>query len=221
SLRFSLVFRLVARLVVCLVVCLLGGLLLRRSLLRRLFLRSFSRFFVVFGQQFLAAHLVVGDIDLRQEVVNDLLLVERSADACECLRVLTVELEDFLLLVAREAADRFEQGTLHLFLRDLHACFLTDLGQDQTKTNATFSKTLVLFARSFLSGVLVLKRAASLLEFARHLCPDVLELSFDQLGRRFKLVRLIQSVEELTLCLLARDRTELILELAANDLTQL
>src|SRR5690606_33259684 len=166
SLRLSLVFRLV--------VSLLGGLLLRRSLLGRLFLRSFSRFFVVFGQQFLAAHLVVGDIDLGQEVVNNLLLVERSANARECLRVLTIELEDFLLLVAREAADSVEQSALHLFLRDLHACFLADLGQDQTKTNAALSETLILFARSFLSGVLVLKRATSLLEFARHLCPDVL-----------------------------------------------
>ncbi len=154
-------------------------------------------------------------------MVNNLLLVERSANARECLRVLTIELEDFLLLVAREAADSVDQSALQLFLRDLHACFLADLGQDQTKTNAALSETLILFARSFLSGVLVLKRATSLLEFARHLCPDVLELSFDQLGRRFELVRLIQSVEELTLCLLAGDRTELILELAANDLAQL
>src|SRR5690606_14810793 len=101
---------------------LLGSLLLGRSLLCRLFLgSSFGRLFLVLSQQFFAAHLVVGDIDLGEQMVNDLLLIERCANACESLRVLSVELEDLLLLVSREAADRVEQSALHLFFRDLHA----------------------------------------------------------------------------------------------------
>ena len=58
------------------------------------------------------------------------------------------------------------------------------------------------------------------LEVAVDLVPDVVELGFDQLGRRLELVGRVERVEQLALDLLAGHPAVLALDLAAHDLAQ-
>ena len=52
-------------------------------------------------------------------MVDDLLLEQRRAQRGQRVRVVAVEVEDFLLLVGREAAHLLEERALHLLVGNL------------------------------------------------------------------------------------------------------
>ena len=136
--------------------------------------------------------------------------------------VVAVEVEDFLLLVGRETADRVEQRALHFLVR--HDCTpaLSPISASTRPRRTRRSASFMIFgARLFLGRLLVGEGLAGAFEVAVHLVPDVGELGFDELGGRFELVDAVELVEQLALDLLARHRAELALDLAAHDLAQL
>src|SRR5690606_10495897 len=109
----------------------LGGLLLRRG--RLLLRRGLLRLCVlgIVGQQYLAAHLLVGDADLPEQMVYHLLLEDGRPDAGKRRRVVAVELEGLLLLARREAADLLVQRTLQFVVGDGNAGLLANLCKHQ------------------------------------------------------------------------------------------
>gem|GEM_PF-3569140 len=193
-----------------------SSLLLRRSLLGRLCFRSCI---FVFSRQLFLRNLLVGHADVSEQMVDDLFFEDRGAQVGNGIRRLAQEFVDFLFL-ARIATNLVVNSALQFFFRDFHACLLADFGENEAKTNATFSELAIFFASSFFGGFFVFERAASLLQVEIDLLPDVVELSVNKLLRRFELVVAIQCVEDLSLYLLAGDLAVLAFDLFANDLTQ-
>ena len=193
--------------------------LLCSGLLRRLGLGGRLGLLVV-GHQLFLADLLVGDRNLAEQVVDDLLLEQRRAQRGQRVRVAAVEFEGFLLLVRREAADRSNSARCNSSSRNGDAGLLADLGQHQAEAHAALGKPHIFGARLFFRRLLVGEGAAGGFEVAVDLAPDVVELGLDQLRRRLELVGSVELVEQLALDLLARHRAELALDLAAHDLAQ-
>src|SRR5690606_1359699 len=96
-------------------------------------------------------------------VVDDLVLEDRSAEAGQSLRVLAVVVVNLLFLTG-EAADLCDQRLLMLLVTHLHFILVADLGNDQTQTHAAFSNTLVLFLGGFLGGAFIFEGPAVMLD---------------------------------------------------------
>src|SRR3954471_11999139 len=107
---------------------------------------------------------VLGDgllinLHLGQDLVDDLLLEQRSPDFSEGLRVLLVELPN-LPLLAGVLADPLDEGLSHLVVGDLDIGLLTDLRKDQAEANTTLGDLAILGLGLVLGGVLVREGAA-------------------------------------------------------------
>ena len=124
-----------------------------------------SSLFVV-GQKFLFRDLLVGDRNLRQQMVDDLFLEQRSAQIGERGGIVAIELVDFLLLVGRKTAYRLEKRTLEFLFAHLHARFLADLRENQAEPHTALCKALILGARLLFSRLLVGKSASGGFEVA-------------------------------------------------------
>src|SRR6185437_7909122 len=140
-----------------------------------------------------AIHALVGSLAKAGDVIDDLVLEHRRAQASQGLRVLAVEVVD-LLLLAREAAHLGDQRLLVLVIGDLDVVLVADLGDHQAQPHAALGDLAILFARLFLGRPFILEGAAMRLNFMLDVLPDIRELGLDELLGHLELVAGIERV---------------------------
>src|SRR4051812_40227645 len=90
---------------------------------------------VVFLVEFFPRNLLLGHLRKLNQEVDDLLLIDRRAQARDRLRIVAVVLPN-LLLLAWELACPLDDGALHLFVRHLDLVLVADLGDHQPEPHA-------------------------------------------------------------------------------------
>ena len=90
-------------------------------------------------------------------MVDHLLLEHRRAQRIQRIRIGTVELEDFLLLVAGEATNLFEQAALQLLVGNSHAGLLADFGEDQAQPHTALGQAAMVIAHEVRNPLGIIK----------------------------------------------------------------
>src|SRR6478736_173712 len=122
------------------------------------------------GVEFLRAHLLVGDLGKFGDVVDHLVLVDRSPELGEQARIIAIEIVD-LALLAREFADALHQRPVHLVVGDLDLLTLSDFRKHKPEPDAPRSNVLIFGPSFFLCGALVLEAPFMMLQIVGELAP--------------------------------------------------
>src|SRR4029079_15039758 len=148
--------------------------------------------------ELVARDLLVRHLGEFGEEVDDLLLVDRRAQARYRLRIVAVEIPH-LLLLPWELPCANDDGALHLFVGHLDLVLVADLRNHQAETHAALGDLAVLRPRLLLGRPFVGESAALLLQVAFDGLPDVVKLLGHESRRQIELVALVERIEKLAL----------------------
>ena len=139
-------------------------------------------------QQLGRADLAVLDLGEREDMVDDLLLVDRRAQLGERLLIVAVEVPD-LLFLAREGARAGDQRLGHLLVGDLDVRLGADLGQQRGRAARGARRCARYSARAASSVVPSSAKLRPVAFCSRFdLRPDLVEFLVDEPLRHFELV---------------------------------
>src|SRR6185437_7342276 len=168
------------------------------------FNRHFARKLVIDRfQELLLAHFARLDLREAEDMVDDLLFVNRGAQLSQGLAVVAVEIPDLLFLAGKRPRPG-DQRLGHLLVRDLHFGPCPDLGQEEPEADPPFGDLAIVAPGRLLGRLLIGEAAARGLLLAHDLFPNRIELLADEALGQFERIALVELVEQLTLELVAR-----------------